>query len=270
VVDDGSGDYTAELLEFYCEKDSRVEYYHRPKDRLKGANTCRNYGFEVSRGEYVNWLDSDDIIDSNKIEKQIIQLLKSNPATIAICRWKFFANHLEEADLANEYRVYSDFENILDFIDALALSGGFLPSHVYLINRKLVCQAGNWMENLTINQDGEFFARIFVKAKSIVFVNDAFVYYRISNSDNVSCLDSELKMNHAILSWQLIETYFKIHFGESTRLVTISKKYLYQRIFKENRKIINENKLFFEVEILRNKFLLYRTIKGLVRRILKK
>ncbi len=223
VVDDGSTDAIDEILAAYCDKDARFQYHHRPNNRPKGANTCRNFGFEVSRGEYVNWLDSDDIIDSNKIEKQIIQLLKCSSATFAICRWQLFANHLEEAELANEYRVYKNFDNILDFIDALALSGGFLPPHVYLINRELVCQAGNWMENLTINQDGEFFARIFVKAKRVVFVNETIVYYRKNDEDNVSYLDTELKMNHAILSWQLIETYFKIHFGESTRLVTISK-----------------------------------------------
>ena len=46
VIDDGSTDYTDELMEFYCEKDSRIQYYHRPSHKPKGANACRNYGFE--------------------------------------------------------------------------------------------------------------------------------------------------------------------------------------------------------------------------------
>ncbi len=62
VVDDGSNDYTDELLEFYCENDSRIKYYHRPKERAKGANVCRNYGFDMSKGEYVNWFDADDLM----------------------------------------------------------------------------------------------------------------------------------------------------------------------------------------------------------------
>ena len=43
VVDDGSTDPTDELMETYCKKDSRFQYYHRPKNRPKGANACRNY-----------------------------------------------------------------------------------------------------------------------------------------------------------------------------------------------------------------------------------
>lgn len=62
VVDDGSTDNTEELLEFYCEKDSRIKFLKRPKGRIKGANSCRNYGFEISTGDYINWFDSDDVM----------------------------------------------------------------------------------------------------------------------------------------------------------------------------------------------------------------
>jgi len=43
VVDDGSTDDTDKVLAAYCKKDSRFQYYHRPKNRPKGANACRNY-----------------------------------------------------------------------------------------------------------------------------------------------------------------------------------------------------------------------------------
>jgi glycosyltransferase involved in cell wall biosynthesis len=266
VVDDGSTDSTEEVVAEYANRDSRFQYHRRPSDRGKGANSCRNYGFKKCKGEYVNWLDSDDIIDSNKIEMQITQLLKHDLATIAICRWGFFTSNLEDADMETEFKVYKNFDTIVDFIDALALSGGFLPSHAYLISRDLVFQAGNWMESLVINQDAEFFARIFVKAGKVVFINNSNVYYRKNIEDNVSNLATDLKMNHAILSWQLIENYFIIRFGESTRLVNISKKYLYQRIFKVNIKIINENRVFFKEEIITNKV----TFKQMLKRKLKR
>ncbi|MGZ0017461.1 glycosyltransferase family 2 protein [Yeosuana sp. AK3] len=57
VVDDGSKDGTEQLLYEYCKKDSRFQYFQRTKDRPKGANACRNYGVELSRGAYINWFD---------------------------------------------------------------------------------------------------------------------------------------------------------------------------------------------------------------------
>ena len=74
VIDDGSTDGTDKLLNIYLQKDTRIQYLQRPSERPKGANSCRNYGFEFSRGEYVNWFDSDDIMHPEKLEIQINQL----------------------------------------------------------------------------------------------------------------------------------------------------------------------------------------------------
>ena len=86
VVDDGSTDYTEELIELYCEKDSRIQYHHRPKSRSKGANACRNYGADLSAGEFLMWLDDDDLLHKGKIERQI-DLAKCHPYSIITCSW---------------------------------------------------------------------------------------------------------------------------------------------------------------------------------------
>ncbi len=62
VVDDGSTDTTAAVLAQYLKKDARFQYHHRPKNRLPGGNAARNYGLEVSKGKYVQWFDSDDLM----------------------------------------------------------------------------------------------------------------------------------------------------------------------------------------------------------------
>lgn len=71
VVDDGSKDETVKVVQQYVLKDSRVKLYVRPKNRLKGANTCRNYGLEKSSGKYINWFDSDDIMLPFFIQKKV-------------------------------------------------------------------------------------------------------------------------------------------------------------------------------------------------------
>ncbi|MBW1619337.1 glycosyltransferase family 2 protein [Empedobacter falsenii] len=53
IVDDGSTDHTEQVLENYIEKDKRFKFYHRPDYLVKSGNSCRNYGFEKSKGELV-------------------------------------------------------------------------------------------------------------------------------------------------------------------------------------------------------------------------
>lgn len=71
IIDDGSTDNTEAIVNNYVIKDARFKYYRRPENRPKGANACRNYGLEMSLGHYVNWFDSDDIMDKNHLQTHI-------------------------------------------------------------------------------------------------------------------------------------------------------------------------------------------------------
>jgi len=67
VVDDGSTDATNNIVNTYIKKDSRFQYHNRPNNRPKGANACRNYGFEICKGQIINWVDSDDVLVNNHL-----------------------------------------------------------------------------------------------------------------------------------------------------------------------------------------------------------
>src|SRR5690606_34809029 len=71
VVDDGSTDATEALLHDYMEKDKRFQYHKRPVNHLPGGNGARNYGFNQSQGEFIQWFDSDDLMVSEKLELQV-------------------------------------------------------------------------------------------------------------------------------------------------------------------------------------------------------
>jgi glycosyltransferase involved in cell wall biosynthesis len=84
IVDDGSTDNTDEVVGEYVKKDSRFKYYHRPKEHLPGGNGARNYGFKISRGEYIQWFDSDDLMLPDKITKQVKSIYE-NDSLFSIC-----------------------------------------------------------------------------------------------------------------------------------------------------------------------------------------
>ena len=106
VVDDGSTDETDKLLAGYCIKDNRFQYHHRPSDRPKGANACRNYGFELSKGKYVNWFDSDDKMLEDKLEKQLHLLLKSGK-NFTICQSKVIEFNKDNRERLWNKNIYS-------------------------------------------------------------------------------------------------------------------------------------------------------------------
>ena len=90
VVDDGSIDHTRKLLEFYSQTDSRIQFHQRPKNRPKGANACRNYGFEVSKGKYINWFDSDDLMNNKYCEKAVFTLGMNKEIDFVFFNYKVF------------------------------------------------------------------------------------------------------------------------------------------------------------------------------------
>jgi glycosyltransferase involved in cell wall biosynthesis len=69
VVDDGSNDNSVDIVQKYVGNDSRFKLLIRPKDRIKGAPTCRNIGLENSKGEIIYFFDSDDLMSPLLFEK---------------------------------------------------------------------------------------------------------------------------------------------------------------------------------------------------------
>ena len=66
LVDDGSPDKSPEICDEYRCKDSRIKVFHKPNE---GLGYTRNYGIERAQGEYVAFVDSDDYIASDMLDK---------------------------------------------------------------------------------------------------------------------------------------------------------------------------------------------------------
>jgi len=171
VVDDGSTDNTGEILAAYCKKDNRFQYHHRPKDRPKGANACRNYGFELSKGEYVNWFDSDDLMLDNFIKAKTDLINKK--LELIICSGNKVDNQLnnkeriplnEEVDLYKEYVLWS----LQVLTPSVLFKKSFLNSKELFSNK------------IFRGQETELFSRLFYKldATNYKIINEPLFLYR--------------------------------------------------------------------------------------------
>lgn len=179
VVDNGSVDSSLQLAKRYASRGISVLECVR-----EGASAARNMGLTQARGDLIQFLDADDVLDRDKIRVQVEQLARAPEASLASGAWARFRHHPSEAVFVPE-PVWRNFEP-QEFLIASWLGGGMIPSFAWLTPRALIERAGPWNERLSLNDDGEFFSRVVLAASCIVFCDDARGYYRTTAHPSIS------------------------------------------------------------------------------------
>ncbi|MBK8712932.1 MAG: glycosyltransferase family 2 protein [Niastella sp.] len=178
VVNDGSIDGTADILERYKEKGIIAL-----EQENKGQDAALNTGFRHSKGSYVKFMDSDDLLNPEMIEKQM-DVVGESEECVAYGEWaRFFNDEPNEANFT-PLHYWKDMKP-LDFLTASA-SGVMLQCGIMLIPRKLIEIAGLWDERLILFNDTEFFNRILLASKAVKFSSGAKLYYRSGMPGSIS------------------------------------------------------------------------------------
>lgn len=246
VVDDGSVDNTEDVVTSYTKKDERFKFYHRPISNKKGASSCRNYGLSIAKGELIQFLDSDDLLAKNKFEAQI-KCYEPHEFQVLTCKWGGFD---ESSNLSLRfkfnYHSYRSFKKGGDLLKTFGTYNEFFPLHVYLTNKNLIDKLNGWNEDLTNNDDAEFFTRVMLKASKVIFTPGTSVYYRYESINKLSEFNSEEKVLSAINSWKMIESHMK---SKSTsaknKYVKAGKLILFNAIIKDFPHIVAKEQAFF-------------------------
>jgi len=196
VVDDGSTDETINVIKKYCKKDSRFQFHYRPKNRHKGANACRNYGFELSRGKFINWFDSDDLMHEDKLKLKVDCLQKSK-ANFVVCEGVEYKNTINNV-IHTWDNIYSK-NVLLDHITGKVNfhTNGPLFRRDFLKDKKL------FDESLQRKQEWEFYSRLLTFSTNYIPLNEVLYYFRIhENSINgqnkISTLNSRIKATNLV------------------------------------------------------------------------
>ncbi|MDT0677449.1 glycosyltransferase family 2 protein [Autumnicola musiva] len=272
VVDDGSNDDTGKLLKNYEQIDRRIKYIIRPENRKKGANTCRNIGIEKSKGQYVQFLDSDDLLASDKLEIQLKMLETSGSNAIATCRWGGIGANQEKAKLYNGLPTYFSTRSPVELIEVYGKALTFFPPHVFLVPKSVVLKAGNWNEDLIINQDGEFFSRIILTSSEIQFCKNTYALYRSGAGDRTTGSQrSEKRRRGYMKSLELIDENIWSYINIKNHVYVKQRKTeLYYKLQKENQRLIDENLTFFKERTSNLMYYYYRLYWGIRRRLFRK
>lgn len=242
IVNDGSPDDTEKVSKKWTNKDSRFKYICKENG---GLSSARNKGLDIAKGDFIQFLDSDDLLRFDKFQKSI-DAIEKNSADIAITnfiRFKKSLNHLKKAFCKLEEQTFS-FESIL-----LQWDRDFsIPIHCGLF-RRTVIDGISFNEKLKAKEDWMFWIQTFENNPKVSFINENMAQYRMHSNGMTknSGLMEENQKKANLLIYNSLNEYYKERFFERLINELEHSKREYKN-FKDNvfyRKIFNKFKNLF-------------------------
>lgn len=197
VIDDGSTDNTLAIVSEFLKKDVRFSFYIRPSHRAKGANACRNFGLEKSLGQYICWLDSDDVLHPDHLS---IHLNAHDEKSIdaSITKAKTF-----EISIENTKGLWSNIFPTKNALDEL-ISGKIAWQTAAVLWDKSVLPVKPFNEKLQSAQEWTFHIIMVLQDISYSLVDKETVFIRrhedrIGKDESVKKYKSRFLSRHTIL-----------------------------------------------------------------------
>jgi glycosyltransferase involved in cell wall biosynthesis len=204
VVDDGSTDQTLAIAQQF-ESDC-VKVFTQ---KNQGAAATRNNAFSLSQGDYIQWLDADDLLSPEKVAKQMEALGDSpNKLTLLSGSWGRFWHRPQCASFVPT-ALWSDLTKA-EWLTRKMGQNLYMQTASWLVSRELTEAAGPWNIRLLGDDDGEYFCRVLLASNGVRFVPEAKVYYRASGTSSLSYIgNSDRKREAQWVSMQLHIRYLR-------------------------------------------------------------
>jgi glycosyltransferase involved in cell wall biosynthesis len=204
VVDDGSKDQTAAAASRFASDEVRVVSV-----KNQGAAAARNHALQLSQGDYIQWLDADDLLAPDKVERQLAALHEGDSKrTLLSSPWANFNYRPERARF-----IPTSLWHDLSPVEWLLRKMGenlHMQTATWLTSRELADAAGPWDTRLISDDDGEYYCRVLLASKGTRFVRESKVFYRVTSASRWSFVGtSDRKKNALLLSMKLHVQYLQ-------------------------------------------------------------
>jgi len=171
VVDDGSSDRTLEIAR--ASESPNIKVFSQTNS---GASATRNHAFRKSRGEFIQYLDADDLLAPDKIAFQMDRVAQEKSATLLSAEWGRFT-HDPTTTQFEPMPTWRDISG-LECQQIFRETNGMMHPAAWLCQRALLESVGPWDESLTVDDDGEYFQRVMLRAGVIYYCPGSRSYYR--------------------------------------------------------------------------------------------
>lgn len=222
VVDDGSLDGTKELMLDYCSKDVRIHFLERPANLKKGANSCRNFGFKKSKGQLIQWFDSDDIMREDTLEIKVKALFDKNVEYVIAKSHSF--KDLQSKKSISRYEHYYNFSNFrITNLNYVQQNINWL-TYDFLGKRELVAKV-RFNEQLQSFQERNYFCKLTCYSQNVFIIDDYLTKVRLHDSS----IQSRLKNDEDRYYRQLQDFFFVTWLELKPIAPKESVKFLFER-----------------------------------------
>lgn len=208
-IDDGSTDNSLSIINEYASKDSRIKVISKKNG---GQATARNLGIKEAQGEYIAFVDSDDFIESEMLEK-LYSKAKDNNLDIAMCKIATYDNQTGEIkDNVWYYMlgVFRDFEkDIFTHKDTKEFTCNIAVTPYNKIYKRTLIKDNDILfpEGL-IFEDEKFFYDVYLRARKVSIVDEFLYYYRVNRKGSTVSIEKENDYTDIIpISQQIRETF---------------------------------------------------------------
>ena len=219
-VNDGSADNTLKILENFRNKDNSIKIINKENG---GLSSARNAGVQKAEGDFITFIDSDDWVDDNYIEK-LYNAAINNDCDIAI------SGMIRKRPKHQKYRLHFDeekiYDNLQDIVDVCRI-----PACCYacgkLFKKSLIenspFKSGVYFEDVL------WIPNILKAANRLVTVPDTYYYYRVNNNSIVKTVQSIKKQHDSYTAKSAIVKFFnenELLLSKKAQLITKYIKYI--------------------------------------------
>ncbi len=170
LVDDGSTDESGKMCDEWAIKDSRIKVHHQINC---GVSYARNKGIQLAIGEYVAFVDSDDLVANNWLETLEIEAHKNNCDIIC---YRFNNSNIDDDFCVKDFVANSKEELRLKYNDIFEVGVGMVWTQAYknalLKNNNIIFNSA-----VALNEETFFNLNCFAKMKSFQYINKVLYYY---------------------------------------------------------------------------------------------
>ncbi len=235
VVDDGSSDNTARAV-----RSHQCSFVQLVTQEHQGAAGARNRALSLAQGDYIQWLDADDLLAPDKVARQMEAALEASPRILFSSAFATFHIDPSRASVLTG-PLWKDLPPV-EWITQKFANNTWMSPAVWLVSRELTGAAGPWNPELSRDDDGEYFCRVVAASEFVRFVSEARSYYRQWNAASLSRSSNTKALRSLVKSLELSVGHL-LRLEDSERTREAARSYLRvwrDELYPDDRELLDE------------------------------